>query len=561
MPPVLPPLLLSLLAALLAQLPASSALGFDSPSRVEVSEHWLEAVHGGFHGSGGRSEVQMAVFRLVFDGPVEVVIGPAAPHAAKDVLDDPSYYPEEDEAAALLHAGAGNETSSPWRAPQLSDHAGVLEVECPGGKTYRMPDEAGWSRLLGGARAESRVLDVDGVPEHAAPLAALDAAAHPFGLLREMLPRSWTDGSDRRAYGVAVVVAAEGVQPAVEEAASPHRARADVMGGAGDPARCAVRLLGRGLASAASGRPLPAGAAPAPVAVDAPERRRHRSSALLERARRAYGGRLSRMRSELGMRPRPVVALQTREQSAARALLGAKIDGAVKGAVESVSGPAVEVMSGGMTEILDSNLGATLGQTSESSVADELVQKLVPEIAKGVDGIIPAMGEALSAQLEERVTHDMATAVVGPVGDDVSQRLRPGLQASVTSQVTAAADSSGSAETALGAVKPLSYTLSKMLTHSIVPALVQTLHHSASQDYICYECYHHQTWCDKCHYAPVQVMYGSWYAGFFSTWYTPYYADYYYEYFKSIVRPDYDDGLPRSSDDNSDSVEAAGVER
>ena len=69
--------------------------------------------------------------------------------------------------------------------------------------------------------------------------------------------------------------------------------------------------------------------------------------------------------------------------------------------------------------------------------------------------------------------------------------------------------------------------LSQSLSHSIIPALLHTVSHSPLQDYYCYYCAKHKTYCSYCQYAPAQLYYAVYYGEYYSHYYTNFYVRYY----------------------------------
>lgn len=195
-----------------------------------------------------------------------------------------------------------------------------------------------------------------------------------------------------------------------------------------------------------------------------------------------------------------------------------------------------------MGPLLTGMLGASAGQGVTVSLCDQFMQKLVPL----VEGILstelqPSLVVALAASLAETIPHDLEKFVSKTVATELKQRLRPVITESLSQVIPA--EIKGETPETLGLImlRPLVHTLSRSITHSIVPALIHTLTHSASQDYLCYACYHHSQYCNLCHYSSVQVYYGSYYASFYSSYYGDYYSDYYFNYFKNMLFPTYNE--------------------
>jgi len=59
----------------------------------------------------------------------------------------------------------------------------------------------------------------------------------------------------------------------------------------------------------------------------------------------------------------------------------------------------------------------------------------------------------------------------------------------------------------------LTHMLPRSLSHTVVPALMQTLTHAPIMDYYCYYCHKHQKYCAYCQYQPTQNYYAMYYTG------------------------------------------------
>ena len=198
-------------------------------------------------------------------------------------------------------------------------------------------------------------------------------------------------------------------------------------------------------------------------------------------------------------------------------------------------------------------VGGNGGQGVTTSLCDQLMQKLVPlvEIILSKE-LEPPLAIAIAAQLTENIPRDLEVFVSHAVFTDLTRRLHPVLVESLSKAIPIVVESDFARNLALMSLRPIVHTLSRSLPHAIIPSLIHTLTHSASQDYICNECYKSGKYCKYCHYSSTQVFYGTYYAGFFSSYYGDYYSDYYFNYFRNMFFPP--QLVPIETDDTSDTV-------
>jgi hypothetical protein len=213
-----------------------------------------------------------------------------------------------------------------------------------------------------------------------------------------------------------------------------------------------------------------------------------------------------------------------------------------------------------------------LGAAVFGGLTDELMQKLTPLCQTQLSaGLEPCLAESVSASLEEAVPRDLSYYVSNAVSKDLQKRLTAVLTKSITDAVNGKAQDTVPEILALEMLRPMVHTLSRSITHSVVPAVVHTISHSAAMDIICAECSDNGNWCNYCHYSPTAYVYSVYYAGLFSTHYSDYYGDYYWNYFAGVFHPLYLDTdarktlsldmkdptkvkHPRASDDSTQSV-------
>lgn len=80
----------------------------------------------------------------------------------------------------------------------------------------------------------------------------------------------------------------------------------------------------------------------------------------------------------------------------------------------------------------------------------------------------------------------------------------------------------------------LTQTLTRSVTHAMVPTLSKALTHTYKQDQFCYYCYYYHTYCNFCHYSAQSAYYDNYYSTYYSDYYSDYYANYYWEAYEQL---------------------------
>jgi len=80
----------------------------------------------------------------------------------------------------------------------------------------------------------------------------------------------------------------------------------------------------------------------------------------------------------------------------------------------------------------------------------------------------------------------------------------------------------------------LGHSLTRSVTHAIVPALTHSLSHRTEADLFCHTCFYNHKDCHLCSFSPQTVYYHLYHATYFSDYYSDYYADYYVQAMQKV---------------------------
>jgi hypothetical protein len=532
---------------------------------AEAFRHRLFVEHAGFHDSESREEYEFAVFRVAFDSALRVEIADGSGFAAEGKRPRVAW-PSWQTRRELTFMRAGDES-----------------IERPGVYPEEVATSAPRASGLVQMRCEERTFE--SVPRSAADtsadLALGDLATHlvlgdsvgvhyPHSLLLSLGNVLPPMNDTKQLVAVLLVEARARLASRSGASTLPQRfvalrsldaslltscrllAAAPPAGAAGrrlalTSGRAALGAPGDGIAFMWSNEQ-PAQRDPAPM----------QATASIEISRRIASRRIASWIPKLGWRPLvdPLVALEerARERATHRDLLLSPLNGpaisAVKGAVSGI----VSAMKEAVGSSLLASLTSALLQGVEGSFADQMLLKFVPQTTVLMSmWMVPSLIEALSERLLLQMPSDMSDQVADAVVRDVAARLVRALSDEAGSKVNDEVVGEAPAQTAQQSMLSLTHTLSRTLPHTIVPALISTISHSASQDYLCYACFNEGKNCRYCHYADVKLVYGNFYASYFSQHYGDYFGDYYRNYFGCLIEPEgCPDGQPRASQDGGD---------
>lgn len=97
----------------------------------------------------------------------------------------------------------------------------------------------------------------------------------------------------------------------------------------------------------------------------------------------------------------------------------------------------------------------------------------------------------------------------------ISGKLVESLTATLPKPVVEGISTDGIVRMARKVTHSLTHMLPRSISHTVVPALVQTLTHAPIMDYYCYYCYKNKEYCQYCQYQPTQNYYAMYYTGNF----------------------------------------------
>ena len=185
--------------------------------------------------------------------------------------------------------------------------------------------------------------------------------------------------------------------------------------------------------------------------------------------------------------------------------------------------------------------GSDVGQTAKNQVLQEGVQTASADLAHQIytqlfqamrahmlETSLPPLTETIGENVAESTIELVKAHLVNSIPDKIKMPIAEIITKNVQYSVPTMVDDHTPKYTAMMLAKSLNHRLPRSLAHSIVPSLMHTLTHNPLQDFYCYYCHAHKTYCQYCNYGPQQVYYAMYYAGFYSTYYTDYYVDWMY---------------------------------
>ena len=70
-------------------------------------------------------------------------------------------------------------------------------------------------------------------------------------------------------------------------------------------------------------------------------------------------------------------------------------------------------------------------------------------------------------------------------------------------------------------------TLTRSVTHAVVPTVSRSVSHTDHQSRFCFECFKNKKYCNFCHYSPSNAYYNLYYSAYYTDFYSDYYGKYY----------------------------------
>jgi hypothetical protein len=180
-------------------------------------------------------------------------------------------------------------------------------------------------------------------------------------------------------------------------------------------------------------------------------------------------------------------------------------------------------------DMADSTTGVMQG-TSAGQVDQSMTEQITGLLSRGLkarltETLVPPLKQTIVASVSSSTTQLFQLSLTKVLTKRLERPLMEAITEKCTKLMPKHLDMLLPAHMARLLSKDLNHLLSRSVPHSLVPALVHTLTHSPMQDYYCFYCYHHKTYCQFCNYAPSQTYYAEFYTGFYSTYYGDYYMD------------------------------------
>ena len=181
-------------------------------------------------------------------------------------------------------------------------------------------------------------------------------------------------------------------------------------------------------------------------------------------------------------------------------------------------------------DMADSTTGVMQG-TSAGQVDQSMTEQITGLLSRGLksrltETLVPPLKQTVVSSVASSTTQIFQSSLTKVLTSKLEQPLLEAITKQCTYHMPKHMDNLLPQHLARLLSKDLNHLLSRSIPHSLVPALVHTLTHNPMQDYYCFYCYHHKTYCQFCSYAPSQMYYAEFYTGYYSTYYGDYYGDY-----------------------------------
>jgi hypothetical protein len=194
--------------------------------------------------------------------------------------------------------------------------------------------------------------------------------------------------------------------------------------------------------------------------------------------------------------------------------------GPLYGIVNTIISPICQTVSDSLSAPIGGALGYWIGEVAKPGLADlfslelqrslpiQTVTQFMPALIQILpDQLAQTLSRALADYMTPHVTERMSTALAQHVPGHLDRSLPMRMSLEMPKMI------------AQNVGLTLGVILTKSLTHSVVPALLHCLSHQPLTDYYCWYCFKHETYCEYCQYSPLQIYFGSYYAGYFSSYY------------------------------------------
>jgi len=207
------------------------------------------------------------------------------------------------------------------------------------------------------------------------------------------------------------------------------------------------------------------------------------------------------------------------------------ISGLIGPLLKPVMSPVADTMGNMVAGITADAMMAPVGQQVGAGIVAKVVDGLQPYLTNElVQTIVPALTETTADSVTDTVSNVLSDYLTEKLTPKITGDLTKMLTESLVKPVVKSIGARGSILLASQVTYGLVLVLSKSISHSLAPALLQTMHRSPLDDYYCYRCSKHQDYCSYCHASgPTQgqLYYALYYTGYYSQYYGQYYADFF----------------------------------
>eukprot|EP00742_Colponemidia_sp_Colp-10_P007343 GILJ01007902.1.p1 GENE.GILJ01007902.1~~GILJ01007902.1.p1 ORF type:complete len:523 (+),score=59.07 GILJ01007902.1:27-1595(+) len=213
------------------------------------------------------------------------------------------------------------------------------------------------------------------------------------------------------------------------------------------------------------------------------------------------------------------------------------LDGILNTVMKLVMTPLFTPVTDLLTADLTHSVSHNVGHSMDEHVPEDAAGMLIPPLTINVTNL---MTDSVTLNLCEAVCRSI-TNVMGPyLVKEVRKELAPQLVDAVVAILNKAVSKKVSTviPSLLERSAPicLTATLTRSLTHSMVPVLLQIMRGKAdpNEELYCQLCYYQKQGCDKCSFSTQASYASSYYSTHFSDYFSNYYADYYTTVMKKL---------------------------
>lgn len=204
--------------------------------------------------------------------------------------------------------------------------------------------------------------------------------------------------------------------------------------------------------------------------------------------------------------------------------------------MQQILEPAVEGIISPVANVVASELGKQVSQDLTTDLNNGLRGQLTGDVAAMLEQTLSAnltniltdsITSKLSDSLTTSITEELGTYLDKSITDAAQPRLHTALHNILSESIPKRLNRDIPTLLIRSLKIGLVQTVTRTVTHSLVPSLALSLTHNKHQDYFCYVCFHYHLYCRVCHYSPQSSYYLQYYSGYYSDYFATFYADYY----------------------------------